>query len=273
MAITERFQDRVEITLEDFVARVEMTRADKLNALDPAMFQGLIEAAGWLNDRSDVRVAILCGQGRMFCAGLDFGSFAAMASTNGDDGLPATDLMDRTHGLSNAPQYAAYAWRELAVPVIVAIQGGALGGGMQIALSGDLRIATPDAKIAIAETQWGLVPDMSGNVTARGLVREDILRQLTYTAERIDGARAQTLGLVTETAEDPLSRAMEIATRIAARSPTAIRGSKRLLNSLQDADAATILLEESREQKALIGSANQVEAVMANMEKRAPKFD
>lgn len=275
MSERQTFQDRVEITVSDHVATVEMARPDKLNALDPAMFDGLIEAAEWISERTDIRAVILTGQGRMFCAGLDFGSFAAMASGKPLDGTdqPTADLMYRSHGLANRPQYAAYAWRELAVPVIVAIQGGALGGGLQIALGGDLRIAAPDAKIAIAETQWGLVPDMSGGVTVRGLVRDDVLRRLTYTAERIDGTEAQALGLVTETAEDPLARAREIAGQIAGRSPSAVQGAKRLLNQLQDADAETLLLEESREQKALIGGKHQIEAVMANLEKRPPNFD
>jgi enoyl-CoA hydratase/carnithine racemase len=267
MTDTATFHDRVSLTLADHIAHVEMTRADKLNALDPAMFDGLIEAAAWLAERRDVRVVILSGQGRMFCAGLDFGSFAAMACEDG-----ASPLEPRTHGLCNKPQYAGYAWRELPMPVICAIQGGALGGGLQIALGADIRIATPDAKIAIAETQWGLVPDMSGCATVRGLVRGDILRQLTYTAERIDGSRAQTLGLVTETHADPLARAREIAAQIAGRSPSAVRASKSLLNTLDDASAADILLTESRLQDAIMGQPNQVEAVMANLEKRAPNF-
>ena len=148
-----------------------------------------------------------------------------------------------------------------------------MGGGLQIALGADIRIAAPDAKIAIAETQWGLVPDMSGCALARRLVRDDVLRQLTYTAERIDGSRAQSLGLVTETHADPFTRAMEIAMQIAGRSPSAIQGAKRLLNAMDDGTSESILLAESREQDAIIGKPHQVEAVMANLEKREPVFD
>ncbi|WP_300553492.1 crotonase/enoyl-CoA hydratase family protein [Maricaulis sp.] len=270
MAETKQFGERVEISIENHVAKVEMVREDKLNALDPAMFDALIDAAGWLREKPRARVVVLCGRGRMFCAGLDFGSFAAMA--NPGEERPQS-LEDRTHGVANKPQYAAYAWHELPIPVIVAIQGGALGGGLQIALAADIRIAAPDAKIAIAETQWGLVPDMSGNATVRRLVRDDILRQLTYTAERIDGVRAQSVGLVTEIHEDPLARAMAIATQVAGRSPSAIRGSKALLNTLDDGTSESILLAESREQQAIIGKPHQVEAVMANLEKREPVFD
>ena len=269
MTQTRTFHDRVAVSLNEHIARIEMIREDKLNALDAAMFDGLIAAAQWLGEQTEARVAILSGRGRMFCAGLDFGSFAAMA---GDDGAASTALEPRTHGLCNTPQYAAYAWHEAPVPVIVAIQGGALGGGLQIALGGDIRIAAPDARIAIAETQWGLVPDMSGMARVRRLVRDDVLRQLTYTAERIDGERARDAGLVTEVHTDPQARALDIARQIAGRSPSAIRACKTLLDQLDDADAGTILTEESRLQQAIIGQPNQVEAVMANMEKRSPVF-
>ena len=269
MTQTVNFQGRVEARIEGHIAHIEMIREDKLNALDPAMFDGLIEAAGWLRRQTQARVAVLSGRGRMFCAGLDFGSFAAMADEA--DGS-AGSLKPRTHGLCNKPQYAGYAWHESPVPVIVAIQGGALGGGLQIALGADIRIAAPDAKIAIAEAQWGLVPDMSGCARVRRLVRDDILRQLTYTAERIDGTRAQEVGLVTEAHPDPLARALEIAAQIAGRSPSATRAGKALLDMLDDAGAGDILAAESRVQDSVMGQPNQVEAVMANLEKRAPVF-
>lgn len=264
------FRERVAITVENHIAQVEMIRPDKLNALDPDMFDALIEAAEWLGRNENARVAILCGAGRMFCAGLDFMSFAAMA---GDEAGQSAGLEERTHGPANKPQFAAWTWHELAIPVICAIQGGALGGGLQLALGADIRIASPDAKIAIAETQWGLVPDMAGCALARRLVRDDVLRQLTYTAERIDGTRAQALGLVTEIHGDPRARALEIASQIASRSPSAIRGAKRLLNTMDDGTSESILLAESREQDAIIGKPHQVEAVMANLEKREPVFD
>lgn len=269
MTQIENFHDRVEARLDGSVAHIEMIREDKLNALDPAMFDALIAAADWLRGQKTARVAILSGRGRMFCAGLDFGSFAAMSE---DGGESANSLEARTHGLCNKPQYVGYVWHEMEIPVICAIQGGALGGGLQIALGADIRIAAPDAKIAIAETQWGLVPDMSGCATVRRLVRDDVLRLLTYTAQRLDGTQAQAHGLVTEVSADPLARAQAIADAIAGRSPSAIRACKTLLNTLDDGDAAEILQAESDLQQSVMGGPNQVEAVMANLEKRAPVF-
>ncbi len=270
MTQNQNFQDRVEARLDGHVAHIEMIREDKLNALDPAMFEALIAAADWLRAQKTARVAILSGRGRMFCAGLDFSSFAAMSS---DGGQSANSLEARTHGLCNTPQYTGYVWHEMEIPVICAIQGGALGGGLQIALGADIRIAAPDAKIAIAETQWGLVPDMSGCATVRRLVRDDVLRLLTYTAQRLDGEQARAHGLVTEVHADPLARALEIAQAIAGRSPSAVRACKTLLNMLDDGDAAEILQAESDLQQSVMGGPNQVEAVMANLEKRAPVFN
>ena len=269
--VEQVFRDRVEIVLAGHVAQVFLARPDKLNAIDPDMFDAIIEAGEWLAARTDVRAVVLAGRGRMFCAGLDFASFAAMASGE-DAASDLPPLEERTHGLANRPQHACLLWRDLPVPVIAAIEGGALGGGLQIALGADLRILHPDAQMAIAEIRWGLVPDMGGIDLLRGLVRDDHLRSLTYTGRSVVGEDAVALGLATETAGDPLARALELAHEIAGSSPTAMRGAKRLLNLAADSDRAHILMQESIEQARLMGSADQVEAVMARMEKRAPVF-
>jgi len=269
MAVETRFADRVTIRVNEHVAEVTLDRPDKLNAIDPAMFRGLLEAGAFLTDRDDVRAVVLAGSGRMFCAGLDFASFAAMA---GEDGAPEP-LEVRTHGLSNRPQHACLQWRELPVPVIAAIQGGALGGGLQIALGADIRVATPDARLAIAEIRWGLVPDMGACVVLPGLMRDDQIRALTYSGRDVSGEEAVALGLATQCADDPLAEARAMASAIVARSPSAIRAGKRLLNLAASSDPATVLLAESREQSGLMGGRDQVEAVMAQMEKRPPAFD
>ncbi|WP_323761025.1 crotonase/enoyl-CoA hydratase family protein [Maricaulis sp.] len=269
MTDNTRFADRVSVTVRDRVAHVELDRAAKLNAIDPAMFDGLLEAADHLAGRKDVRAVVLSGRGRMFCAGLDFGSFAAMAG----DTAALEPLEKRTHGLANKPQQACLQWRDLAVPVIAAIQGGALGGGLQIALGADIRLVTPDARLSIAEIRWGLVPDMGGCVVLPGLMRDDQIRELTYSGRDVSGSEAVALGLATRITDDPVAEALAMATAIAGKSPPAIRGAKRLLNLAASADPATVLLAESREQSALMGGTDQVEAVRAQMEKRDPVFD
>jgi enoyl-CoA hydratase/carnithine racemase len=256
--------ERVSITVGNGIADVRLNRPDKINAIDSAMFTALSGASAAVAGRADVRVVVLSGSGRGFCAGLDIASLAA-------GGLPAS-IQDRTHGIANLWQHAVWGWRELAVPVIAAVHGVAFGGGLQIALAADIRIVAPDARLAVMEARWGLVPDMSGMALLRGLVRDDVARELTYTARQVSGTEAAGLGLATRTADDPYAAAMELAAQIAAVSPRAVRGAKRLFGLAQDAGSAEILLAESREQEALLAGPDLAETIAAQFEGRAPRF-
>lgn len=257
----------VEITLEEGVADVRLNRADKMNALSPAMFDVLLAAGERLANEADLRAVVLSGNGKGFCAGLDLESMGALAQT-----ARKKPLAVRTHGISNAFQAICTLWRELPVPVIAAVHGVAFGGGLQLALGADMRYVTPDARLSVMEMKWGLVPDMGGMVLTRDLVRDDRLRELIYTARIVGGAEAVELGLATRVADDPLALALATARDIAQKSPDAIRAAKRLLHVASRGDAAATLIAESVEQEALIGGANQREAVAANMAKRAPRF-
>lgn len=256
---------RVSIVIEDGVADVRLTRGDKMNALDPAMIKALAGAIDQLGATAGLRAVVLSGEGRAFCAGLDM---MAMAGLAGSD----FDIMARTHGPANIFQQVCWGWRALAVPVIAAVHGVAFGGGLQLMSGADIRIARPDARLSVMEMKWGIVPDMAGFALWRGLVRDDVLRELTYTAREFSGEEAVGLGFVTRTADDPLAEALALARGIAGRNPEAIRAAKRLANLSGEADTAAILLAESREQGALIGRPNQMEAVAAGMQKRAPSF-
>ncbi len=260
--------ERISILLgEDGVAHVRFTRGDKMNALDPEMFTSIIEAGTVLEKADGLRVVVLSGEGRAFCAGLDTASFGRTPDAN------EPDLTERTYGNSNKFQQVAMLWRKLQVPVIAALHGVCFGGGLQIASGADIRIAHPDTRMAIMELKWGLVPDMGGYALWRGLVRDDVLRELVYTNREFSGAEAQTLGLATYIDEDPHARATAIAADIANRNPHAIRGAKRLSAGMLERDTDAILLEESVEQHAIMRTKNQMEAVMAGMQKRAPKFE
>src|SRR5882757_1314629 len=173
--------DRVRITISEGVADVRLVRADKMNALDAAMFDALVAASSRLAQEKGVRAVVLSGEGRAFCAGLDMGRFAAMKDNggNGIAGGEKRDLSARSHGLANFPQAAVWGWRQLPVPVIAAVQGVAFGGGFQLALGADMRLLAPDARMSIMEIKWGLVPDMAGTPILASLVRDDILRELT----------------------------------------------------------------------------------------------
>ncbi len=259
--------DRIAVSVAGGVAEVRLNRPDKMNALDPAMFDGLLAAAERLAGDTTLRAVVLHGEGRAFCAGLDMASFAAMA---GGDGIKG--LSPRTHGIANRFQHAAWAWRELPVPVIAAVHGVAYGGGLQVALGADMRYAAPGTKFSVMEIKWGLVPDMAGTQVLRHLLRDDVVRDLTFTGRVVEADEALSLGLVTRVVDDPLAAARAVAAEIAGKSPDAMRAAKRLLNLAPVVDPAAGLLAESVEQDVLIGSPNQLEAVAANLEKRAPKF-
>ncbi|QHP71999.1 MULTISPECIES: crotonase/enoyl-CoA hydratase family protein [Bradyrhizobium] len=266
-------EERVSISISEGVADVRLVRADKMNALDQAMFEALVAATERLSKEKGVRVVVLSGEGRAFCAGLDMGRFAAMKEKGGN-GIPGgenRDLTKRTHGQANFPQQAVWGWRQLPVPVIAAVHGVAFGGGFQLSLGADMRFLSPDARMSVMEIKWGLVPDMAGTPILASLVRDDILRDLTYTGRIFSAQEALTYGLATRICDDPRAAALDVAREIAGKSPDAIRAAKRLLNNLS-VDPGPALLAESVEQQKLIGSANQTEAVRANLEKRAPKF-
>ena len=270
--------DRIEWTRHpDGVVELQLARADKMNALDPAMFDALIEAGEALRGDTAVRAVVISGRGKAFCAGLDMASFERMQQGAGEgvlgEGAAGADLVKRTHGISNAAQYVAMVWREVPVPVIAAVHGVAFGGGLQVALGADVRIVAPDTKLSVMEIKWGLVPDMAGMVLMRELARNDVVRELTFTGRIFSGEEALQIGFATRLSADPLAEALQMAHEIAGKSPDAIRAGKRLLNAAMSQSAAELLMAESVEQKALIGSANQAEAVKANIERRAPRFD
>ena len=266
-------EQRVSISISEGVADVRLVRADKMNALDAAMFEALVAATARLAREKGLRAVVLSGEGRAFCAGLDMGRFAAMKETggNGIAGGENRDLTVRTHGQVNFAQQAVWGWRQLPVPVIAAIQGVAFGGGFQLALGADMRFLSPDARMSIMEIKWGLVPDMAGTPILASLVRDDILRELTFTGRIFSAQEAMSYGLATRICDDPRAAAFEVAREIAGKSPDAIRAAKRMLNRLS-VDPGPALLAESAEQQKLLGSANQLEAVRANIEKRAPRF-
>jgi enoyl-CoA hydratase/carnithine racemase len=262
---------RIEINPQG-VADVCMVRGDKMNALDFAMFDALAAAIERLKTEKGLRAVVLHGEGKAFCAGLDMGRMAKLSS--GEPG-GFRDLRARTHGIANSAQFIGVGWREVPVPVIAAVHGVAFGGGLQVALGADIRLLTADTQMSVMEIKWGLVPDMAGVALMRGLVRDDHVRELTYTGRVVRGDEAVALGLATRVVADPLAEAMALANAMAQRSPSALRAAKRLMNQAGhtlDASAAALLQAESDEQVALMGAAHQLEAVRANLEKRAPNF-
>ena len=269
-------ENRVRIQVDELgIAEVTLTRGDKMNALDVAMFEALQNAIHQLEAMPKLRAVVLHGEGKAFCAGLDMGRFAGMANASEDSDGALARLIPRKFGMSNGPQFVGMGWRSLPVPVIAAVHGVAFGGGLQVALWADVRLLAPGTKMSVMEMKWGLVPDMAGMALMRGLVRDDQMRDLVYSARVVEAEEAVSLGLGTRLCDDPLAAAREMARSIAMRSPSAIRAAKRLLNQANrsvDDSASALLMAESVEQSQLIGSSDQAEAVRANLEKRLPVF-
>ncbi len=263
--MTETFHDRVAMTLSGGIADVRLTHPTKLNALDPAMFDGIEAVLSRLGEASDIRCVVLSGEGRAFCAGLDLASMGSMDA-------PA-DIMERSHGAANIFQHVAWGWRTLPMPVIAAVQGIAFGGGLQIMSGADITVAAPGTRLGVMEIKWGIVPDMAGFALWKGRVRDDHLRELAYTGREFTAEEGLAMGFVSYVDNDPHARAMALAQQVAGRTPHAVRAIKRLANAAPDKDADKILLNESHEQQQLLGSKNQIEAIAANMQKRAPDFE
>jgi enoyl-CoA hydratase/carnithine racemase len=259
-------EERVQTEIADHVAVVTLTRPDKHNAVDLAMFDAIIAAADRLASEPGVRAIVLHGDGPSFCSGLDV--ISVMAAGAGLDGL--TEPLRGE--VPNWFQRAAYDWVRVPVPVIAAVHGNCFGAGLQIALAADLRIATPDARLSVMEIKWGLIPDMSISRTLPRLVGIDVAKELTYTGRVISGAEALALGLVTHVADDPLSAARDLATEIASKSPDAVRGAKRLFDEAWTGSPAETLSLEAAIQLGLVGSPNQLAAVSAGIAKAPAEF-
>lgn len=270
--------DRVTISHADGVADVRFNRPDKRNALDGEMFLAIARAGEEVARTPGVRAVVISGEGPSFCAGLDFGSFQQMAGGGGEAGGEGNLGGEGNPGridegrITHLGQQVAWVWQEVPVPVIAAVHGHALGGGIQIALGADIRIVHPDTQLSVREVHWGLVPDMTGTLMLSRLVRPDVAKELTFTARVFSGREAYELGLATRLSDTPHADAMKLAREIAERSPDAVRGAKELFNRLVNAGAAEQFAEERRVIGSLIGRPNQVESVMANFEKRSPVF-
>lgn len=259
--------DLVTITIKDHVADVRLNRPDKYNALNPEMFQAVVAAGKSVAADRTVRAVVLSGEGRGFCAGLDFEGFVQMGKGGGIGILQPT-----ADGPANAAQMTGYVWKQVPVPVIAAIHGVAFGGGLQIALGADIRFASPDARFSVMEITWGIIPDMSGTQTLRDLVRLDVAKELTFTGRIVEAPEAAQLGLVTRVCDDPLAEALALAREIVDRSPHAVAAAKRLLETAWRSSAEEGLKLEETLQLSLMGTPNQIEAATAKFEKRPPKF-
>lgn len=262
----QMFKDRVKVELRDEIAYVSLARAEKYNGLDLEMLEALVASARSIGKDRSIRAVILSGEGKVFCAGLDFGKVmktpGRMVKAFAKFGIKDTNLF----------QEACWAWRKLPIPVIAVTHGRCYGGGMQIALAADFRFSTPDCLFSIMEIKWGLVPDMSGTVSLRELLPMDVAKELAMTGREFDGNEAKALNLVTGLSDEPMAAAEALAEQIKTRSPDAIAATKALVEKTWLAPENEAFSVESKLQFKLLRGKNQREAMKANFEKRAPAF-
>lgn len=260
-------ENRVNVHIQDYIAHVELNRPEKMNALDIPMFNAIVEAGKQVSENKEVRVVVLSGKGRAFCAGLDLANFTPDPKAEMNQ-----SLLNRTHGIANKWQKVAWTWRECPVPVIAAVHGVAYGGGLQIMSGADIKFVHPDTQLSVMESKWGIIPDMSGTQLWRHNVREDILKELTFTYRKFTGTEAVQYGFATHLSEDPLNAAMNLAKKISKVSPSAIVQSKALINKASYLNEEDGLLLESELQEKIIRQPNQMEAVFSQMQKREGDF-
>ncbi|KPM51987.1 enoyl-CoA hydratase [Frankia sp. CcI49] len=262
---------RVLVDIRDGVADVRLHRPDKINALDPEMFVEIAEAGERLKREASLRAVVLSGEGRGFCAGIDFTAFREAVGTPLKDG-PLAEVLKTDGRITHRGQQAAWVWTELEVPVVAAIHGPCFGAGLQIALGADIRLVDPAASLAVMEVRWGIVPDMAASLTLPHLVGLDVAKELYWTGRTVSGHDAARLGLATRCEEDPRAAALNLAAELARQSPDVLRAGKRLLTGTGERSVARQLELERQEVTALLGGANQVEAVEAFFAKREPVY-
>lgn len=253
---------RVLLDIQGSLATVTLNRADKHNGMDFAMLDAVREAAAQLRKNKRVRAVILRGDGPSFCAGLD------VKSVFGSKRAAAAGFAALWSPVRNKFQDWSMAWREVPAPVIACVHGNCFGAGIQLALGADLRIATPDAKVSVMESKWGLIPDMGGAALLRELVPLDLAKELAMTGRILSGTEAHALGLVSHLADDPVAKAQQLAAEIETRSPDAVAAAKFLMQEAWGSGESGALAAERRWQRRLLGSRNQRIAVARNLEKK-----
>ena len=256
----------VTCSVDDGIAQVRLSRPGKLNALTLEVLEQLVSTAHGLRSDTTLRAVVLAGDGDAFCAGLDFATVLQQPAR------VARAFVPRPWRGTNTFQEACWAWRRVPVPVIAAVHGHCLGGGLQIALAADFRVATPDSTWSVLEGRWGIIPDMSGIRALAELTSIDTAKRLTMTAEMFSGKEAHDLGLVTMLDAEPVVAATAFAQELAGRSPDALAAAKRLFNDTWTSSPRRTFARERLEQAFLLASHNTKVAREAAFAKVKPAF-
>ncbi len=246
---------RVTLSMEDGIAHVVLNRPEKHNALDMPMFLAIAEAIEELKNTEHLRVVLVRGRGKSFCSGLD------MKAVLKDRKNIIKLLWKWLPGNPNLAQKVSIGWRALPVPVIMVLHGHCWGGGLQIALGGDFRIAAPTTSLSIMEARWGLIPDMGGTPALQKNLPMDQALLMAMTAEEISAADALHRHLITQIDEDPLAAANALATRLAGQSPDTNKILKRFYQDAWCIGQRRMLARETYSQWRILFGGNVLRAM------------
>jgi len=263
----------LNLTLTGAIARIELNRPTKANALNGALWREIGEACRWVDETPAARVAILSGAGRHFCAGIDFELMNELLAEV--KALSPGQREEHLRRIILGLQAALTALETCRKPVLAAIQGLCIGGGLDLIAACDLRYASADAAFSLKEVDLAIVADVGSLQRLPHLIGEGQVRELAFTARQFDAAEAQAMGLINRVYPDSdalWDGVQAIAATIAAKSPLAVRGIKQALNYGRDHRVADGLEQVATWNAAMLLSADTQEAITAAMQKRPAQF-
>ncbi|HET8576597.1 MAG TPA: enoyl-CoA hydratase-related protein [Methylomirabilota bacterium] len=264
--------DKVQVEIKAPVATITLNKPERLNALDFEMWEDIAEACRAVDAARDVRVAVLTGAGGCFCAGLDVKAGSTLSKLGLDDS-PAGALPAIREHIGHL-QACFTAVERLRVPVIAGIQRACMGGGLELALCCDIRVAAEGTLFSIPEVQLGIVPDMGGTQRLPRTIGIGLAKELIYSARRIDAGEALRIGLVNHVypAGELPARVAELAAEIAANAPLAVQAAKQSINATYWRDREAWLDWEAAQAAGPLLSEDRKEGMKAAAERKRANF-
>ncbi len=264
-----------DLTESDHIAHIVLNRPDEFNTMTPDFWRELPQLVDEISDRGSARAIVMSSTGKHFSAGMDISVF-----TGG--GLHDDDAVEVGRARANFRYNVLHlqdtftSFERARMPVLAAMQGGVVGGAVDMVTACDMRYSTDDAWFCIHEINIGMTADVGTLQRLPKLIPEGIVRELAYTGDRMTAKRAKEVGLVNETYPDHealIDGVLEIAARIASRSPLAVHGSKEMINYTRDHSTAESLQYMAAWQAGMFQPTDIVESFAAQMDKREPSYD
>ena len=267
--------ETISLDLQDHIATVRLNRPDKANAMNAAMWQDIRKAFDWVDKTPEARVAVLQGEGKQFCAGIDLQMMAGILSPSQTDGDCGARQRETLRRMILDMQDTLTSLERCRKPVLAAIHGACVGGGIDLITCADMRYGSADAFFIIKEIDIGMTADVGTLQRLPKLVGEGMARELAYTGRKVDAEEARQIGLINRvfaTREALYAGVQDIARMIAAKSPLAIRGTKEMITYARDHSVADGLNYIATWNAAMLMSQDLTEAMAASAGQRPPVF-